>query len=79
MIVKTSVINGYWNICVHVRWSLSDWRYGWLGDCSDANYLEPSERAAFDDDAFLVLERELFKVLVPVGTFRANPFEKEEE
>jgi hypothetical protein len=41
--------------------------------------VEPSERTAFDDLAFLVLEGELVKEFLPVCAFGANPFEDEEE
>jgi hypothetical protein len=42
-------------------------------------YLEPGERATFDNDTLLVLEWKLIKVFLSVGAFGANPFEKEEE
>jgi len=42
-------------------------------------YLEPGERATFDDHSLLVLEGEIMKVLLPVGAFGTDPFEKEEE
>jgi hypothetical protein len=50
-----------------------------LSRYTDAAYLEPSERAAFDDHSLLVFERELIEVLVPVGTFWTDPFQEEEE
>lgn len=42
-------------------------------------YLEPCERATFDDNSLLVLEGELIKVLVSVGTFGTDPFQEQEE
>jgi hypothetical protein len=42
-------------------------------------YLEPSERTTFDGHAFLVFERELVKVFLPVCAFGADPLEEKEE
>ena len=50
-----------------------------LSRYTDAAYLEPGERATFDDYSLLVFEGKLIKVLVPVGTFRTDPFQKKEE
>ena len=77
--VKMSVISGYWNIWAHVRWLLSDWTDVRLSRKIDIAYLEPGERATFNDHSLLVLEGKLIEVLVPVGAFRADPFEKEEK
>lgn len=53
---------------------------GWCDTIdTDSAYLEPSERATFHDDAFLVFEWELLKVFVPVCAFRTDPLENEEE
>jgi hypothetical protein len=51
----------------------------WLSRYTDAAYLEPSERATFNDHSFLIFEGELIKVLVPVGTLWTDPFQEEEE
>lgn len=54
MIVKMRVISGYWNIWAHVRWLLLDWVQVRFSRSVDIAYLEPRERAAFDDDSLLV-------------------------
>lgn len=41
--------------------------------------MKPSERAAFDDDIFLALERELVEELVPVRALWTDPLEDQEE
>lgn len=77
--VKMSVISGYWNIWAHVRWLLSDWTDVRLSRKIDIAYLEPGERATFNDHSLLVLEGKLIEVLVPVGAFGTDPFQEEEE
>jgi hypothetical protein len=79
MIVKMRVISGYWNIWAHVRWLLLDWVQVRFSRSVDIAYLEPRERAAFDDDSLLVLERKLIEVLVSIGSFRTDPFQKQKE
>ena len=79
MIVKMSVISGYWNIWAHVRWLLLDCIRVRSARSMGIAYLEPCERATFNDKSLLVLEGELVKVFVPVGAFGTDPFQEEEE
>jgi len=66
----------YLRPCTLVDVRLDIWM---LTRSANVTYLEPGERTTFDDDTLLVLKGKFIKVFLPVGTFGADPFKKEEE